>query len=106
MTGLLDLPDPEKGRQVFEGAYGPVKGPRRFRAVLRVLIPLAVIGAVLGVALGDWKLVRTVYSEFVGWFSPPSTVNPVPQPLQPPVNPQKCVITGGENKGVQIQTCN
>lgn len=43
---MIDLPDPEKGRKVFEDLYGSERGPRRFRTVLKVLVPLGVIAAV------------------------------------------------------------
>src|ERR1700684_3967432 len=102
---MVDFPDPKKGRQVFEDLYGSERGPRRFRAVLMVVVPLAVIAGVLVLLAQITGSGRAIYSDVRGWLSPPPTP-PVQVPLQPPVNSQKCVITGGDNQGVQIQNCN
>jgi hypothetical protein len=103
MMSFSDLPDPEKGRKIFEDAYGPQKGPKRFRAVLRVLIPLAIIAVVGGLALGDWRLLRTAYSDVKGWFSPASIAQ-VPTPPVPPQQPG-CTVSGGNNYGHIEQNC-
>jgi hypothetical protein len=105
MPPILDLPDPEKGREMFEGLYGPEKGRRRFRALLKVLVPLAVIAAVLFVLAQMTTSGTAIYSGIRGWFSPASISQPPPISLQPPVNGQKCSINGGVNNGTQIQNC-
>jgi hypothetical protein len=98
---ILDLPDPEKGREMFEGLYGPESGRRRFRAVLLVLVPLAVVAAILFVLAQITSSGASIYSEVRGWFSPPSTTA---QPSSP-VQPQGCIVSGGENRGSIVQTC-
>jgi hypothetical protein len=102
MMSFSDLPDPDKGRKIFEDAYGPERGPKRFRAVLRVLIPLAIIAVLGGLGLGDWKLLKTTYSEVTGWFSPPSTSH---QAGQVPSSSADCIINGSTNYGKIEQTC-
>ena len=87
---------------MFEGAYGPELGHRRFRKVLQVVIPLAVVGVVLALVIGDWHLVKSAYQEVSDWISPLVTHQ---GPSQPSGGAQRCVITGGENKGIQIQNC-
>jgi hypothetical protein len=98
MMGFSDLPDPEKGRKIFEDAYGATTGLRRFRTLLRILIPLAVFAVVVGLAVADWHLVKTASSEVMSWFS---TTKPIQ--VQPPS--AGCNITGGTNYGEVNQTC-
>lgn len=97
-----DLPDPEKGRKIFEDAYGPKRGPKRFRAVLRVLIPLAIVSVLGGFALGDWKLLKAAYSEVTDWFSPPSTSQQAGQVPSPSAG---CIVNSSTNYGKIEQTC-
>ena len=103
MISFSDLPDPEKGRKMFRDAYGPEHGPRRFRMVLKILIPLAVI-AIAAVCLstigGTWK---SAYSEVVGWFSPPFTSSR--SSAEVPAQPSGCIVSGGTNNGKIEQTC-
>jgi hypothetical protein len=102
MIGFSDLPDPKKGRQVFKAAYGPQHGPRRFRKVLRVLIPLVVIAVIGAFILADWHLVKAAYSEVSGWFSPPSTIQSTPGM---PSQQGNCIIDNSAVSGTVIQTC-
>lgn len=98
MSGLADLPDPEKGQKMFENLYGQERGRRRFRAILRFLVPLAIVAAfffLIAQIAGSWS---TIYSGARGLFSQ------LPSSQQPP-GTQKCVITGGTNNGTQIQNC-
>jgi hypothetical protein len=98
MVSLSDLVD---GPKMFRETFGPKWGPRWWR-VFFVIVVLAVASAAAEEIGGVGS--RTVAAAR-GWFSPPSTVNPSSTPLQPPVNTQKCVITGGTNNGTQIQNC-
>ena len=101
MPPLLDFPDPEKGREMFEGLYGPEKGPRWFSTVLKILVPLAVLAAILFLAAQITGSGGAIYSGIKGWLFPPSTSAPPPALIQP----QDCVITGGDNHGSIVQTC-
>ena len=100
---MIDFPDPEKGRKVFEDLYGRERGPRRFRAILKVLVPLIVIAAVVVLVAQIAGSGNAIYSNVRGWLFPPP---PIQGPSQSAGGTQKCVIKGGENKGVQIQNCN
>jgi hypothetical protein len=101
MNGFSDLPDPKKVREMFEGAYGPESGPRRFRRFLRFFIPLAIIALVGGLVLTDWHLVKAAYSEVIGWFSPPSTSAPSGVPSAQ----GDCTISNSNIYGTTKQTC-
>jgi hypothetical protein len=72
MPPILDFPDPEKGRQMFEGLYGPERGRRLFKALLMILVPLAVLAAILFVLAQITGSGSAIYSGVRGWFSPPS----------------------------------
>jgi hypothetical protein len=103
MTPLSDLPDPEKGRKMFEDLYGPERGPRRFRIVLKILVPLAVVAVgffLVAQITGSWS---TIYSSLRGALSttPPSQAPSSVVPSQPP----GCIVSGGENYGKIEQTC-
>lgn len=99
MVSFSDLID---GPKMFRETFGPKWGPRWWKAFFTVVVLAVALIAAQEIGGGGSNVVSVVR----GWFSPTSTVKSGQQPLQPPVNPQKCVITGGENKGVQIQTCN
>ena len=98
MVSFSDLID---GPKMFRETFGPKWGPRWWKAFFTVVVlAVALIAAqeIGGVGSNAVFAVRSL-------FSPPSTVNPVPPPLQPPVNTQKCVITGSINNGTQTQNC-
>jgi hypothetical protein len=98
MTGLSDLPDPKKSRAMFEEAYGATRGRRWFRVALQIVIPLVAILGILLLVVWGGRLTK----ELRDWFSPATAGD---KPLQP-LGTQNCVITGGENRGTQIQNCN
>jgi hypothetical protein len=100
MAGFSDFPDPDKGRAMFESAYGPVKGRERFRFVLRILIPLGVLTLIGGLLLANGR----IYSEVKGWFSTTSQT-PIDSGSSHPSRSGNCTVSGGTNNGRISQTC-
>ena len=93
MSPILDLPDPEKGREIFEGLYGPERGRRRFRAVLRIFVPLAIIAAILFVLAQITSSGTTIYSGVRDWFSPQKAISKAQDAATP--QPQSGCATAG-----------
>jgi hypothetical protein len=97
---ILDLPDPEKGLEVFEDLYGPEQGRRRFRTALKVLVPLGVVAAILILLAQITGSGKAIYSDVRGWFFPPS----VSAPAVPPVSGD-CMISNSNVYGHTEQHC-
>lgn len=106
---ILDFPDPEKGRAMFEDVYGK-RGPQQFRLVLKIVVPLAVMAAVLFLIAQITGATGTIVSAVRGWFSPLITVElpkqPQPSSKSPaPPGTRSCEVSGGTNYGKIEQTC-
>jgi hypothetical protein len=100
---MIDFPDPKKGREVFEDLYGPERGPRRFRTVLKVLVPLVVIAAILVLIAQITGSTGTIYSTIRGAFAQPAQPSP-PAPNGPIFN-APC-NNSGTNTGTICPTYN
>jgi len=103
MMPSLDLPDPDKGRKMFEDLYGPERGPRVFRSVLRVLVPLAVVAAVLFLGAQITGSGSAILAGVRGLLSPASQSQAGSGSV--PSQPGGCTITGGTNYGNIKQNC-
>jgi hypothetical protein len=97
----------DKGPKMFAEQFGPVWGPRLWKATF-----IVVVLAVLSVALTQiGGLGKGVLSAVSGWFSPVPTVVEGPKHPQPssespaPTGTRKCEISGGTNYGKIDQTC-
>jgi hypothetical protein len=84
MSGFSDLLDLQKLRAMFEELFGERWGPWFYGASVRILLPLAVLAAILFLVsqiLGGWK---AIYSDLSGLFSQASVSQPPMQALPPP----------------------
>jgi hypothetical protein len=68
---ILDFPDPEKGRAMFEDVYG-ARGPQRFRLILKIMIPLTVVAAVSFLICQITGTTGIIISTVYSWLPPAS----------------------------------
>lgn len=96
---LPSLSGLKQGPSMFKQAFGPIWGPRCWRAFFSVIVISIVISA-LGLATGAGKnALASLSAVFTG-----ST--PLPTgPSIPTAKTQNCAITGGTNYGSQTQNC-
>lgn len=95
MVSLSDLTD---GPKMFRETFGPKWGPRWWRVVFTIVVIAIACAAAEEIGGTGSKALASIRGLFF------HTAQPAPS--QSPAGAQKCVITGGENKGVQVQTCN
>jgi len=94
---MVSLSDLTNGPKMFKETFGPKWGLRLWRTTFAI-VAFAIVTVAISQAFGGW---HSIYSEVRAWFSPPST-SAAPSP---PVPPQGCNITGGENHGSIVQNC-
>ena len=94
---VFGLPDPEQGQKLFVSLYGS-RGRRWFRRVLYILVPLAVIVALLYFVGQITGSLDTIASTVHRWFA----AAPV---SRSPESSGDCVVSGGNNYGHLEQHC-
>lgn len=95
MIAFSDLPDPQKGRKMFEDFLGPKWGPRAYRATLWVLVPLIVLAVAVACLSQIGGFGKTMISSVKTWF--PSAGLPV-VPAQTPTPPVAKEVPDGTAK--------